>query len=217
MTSKPPRAAVWLVELFAPIESAEGVLGDLEEEFVGRLTRSGHRAARRWYWRHALRTAVHLVWGSVRAAPWSTTAQVLASLVVGSLLYGVMNGWIVRLVSNLNIYDYDTSVWSWRAAALVRFVAVPVALGWLIAALARGREMIVTTLVVSVLVGMLLMTLTVNARLLFLGPGQRLGLYWALMQVFEVFLVQTIFPLSVLIGGMMRRLQQMRGSARVAA
>ena len=68
MTSKPPRAAVWLVELFAPIESAEGVLGDLEEEFAGRLTRSGDRPARRWYWRQALRTTVHLVWGAVRAS-----------------------------------------------------------------------------------------------------------------------------------------------------
>ena len=67
MTSKPPRAAVWLVELFAPIESAEGVLGDLEEEFAGRLTRSGDRPARRWYWRQALRTTVHLVLGAVRA------------------------------------------------------------------------------------------------------------------------------------------------------
>ena len=64
MTSKPPRAAVWLVELFAPIESAEGVLGDLEEEFAGRLTRSGDRPARRWYWRQALRTTVHLVLGA---------------------------------------------------------------------------------------------------------------------------------------------------------
>jgi hypothetical protein len=69
MTSKAPHAAVWLVELFAPMENAEGVLGDLEEEFAGRLTRSGHRAARRWYWRQALRTTIHLFWGSIRTAP----------------------------------------------------------------------------------------------------------------------------------------------------
>lgn len=217
MNSKPPRAAVWLVELFAPIESSEGVLGDLEEEFAGRLTRSGHRPARRWYWRHALRTAVHLVWGTVRAAPWSTTAQVLASLVVGLLLYGLMNVWVARLVSNLPIYEYHTSVWSWRAAALVRFVALPLALGWSIAALARGREMVITTLVVGVLVGMLLLTLTFNARLLLLGPGQRLGLFWTLMYIFDVLLEQTILPLGVLMGGMIRRLQQLRGSASVAA
>jgi hypothetical protein len=216
MSPKPPRPAAWLVDLFAPGESAEGVLGDLQEEFTGRLTRSGHRAARHWYWRQAVRTTVHLLWGSVRTRPWSTTAQVLASLVVGLLLYGMVNIWVGRLVSNLPIYDYDTSVWSWRAAAIIRFVAMPVALGWSIAALARGREMIITTLVVGVLVGMLLLTLTVNARLLVLGPGQRLGLYWALMYVFEVFLVQTIFPLGVMMGGMIRRLQELRKSARLA-
>jgi hypothetical protein len=217
MNPKPPRAAAGLVELFAPIESAESVLGDLEEEFAGRLTRSGRQAARRWYWRQATRTTVHLLLGSIRTRPWSTTALVLASFVMASLLYGMMSVWIGRLVSNLPIFDYDTSVWSWRAATLVRFVGLPLALGWSIAALARGREMIITTLVVGVLVGMLLLTLTVNARLLVLGPGQRLGLYWALMHVFEVFLVQSIFPLCVLFGGMMRRFQQLRGSARVAA
>jgi hypothetical protein len=128
------------------------VLGDLEEEFVGRVVRASRRPplVLDWYWRQALRTAVHLGWGTVRAAPWSTTVLVLTSLVVASLLYRVMNGWIVRLVSNLPIYDYDTAVWSWRAAALARFVAVPLAIGWSIAALACGREMIITTLVVGV-------------------------------------------------------------------
>jgi len=86
MTSKPPRLAVSLVELFAPIDSAEGVLGDLEEEFVGQLARSGLRAARHWYWRQALRTTLHLLWGAVRVAPWLTTALVLASFIGGPRL-----------------------------------------------------------------------------------------------------------------------------------
>ena len=217
MNPKPPRTAAGLVELFAPIESAEGVLGDLEEEFAGRLTRSGHRAARCWYWRQAIRTTIHLLWGSIRTAPWSTTAQALASLVLGLLLYGKMNGLVARLVSNLPIYDYDTSVWSWRVAAFVSFVALPLMLGWSIATFARGREMVITTLVVGVMVGMLLLTLAINARLLLLGHGLRSGLYWTLMYVFEFFLVQAIFPLVVLTGGMIRRLQQLRRSARAAA
>ena len=77
--------------------------------------------------------------------------------------------------------------------------------------------MIITTLVVGVLVGMVLLALTVNARLLLFGFGQqRLGLYWRLMYVFEFFLVQTIFPLGVMMGGLIRRLQQLRTSARLA-
>jgi hypothetical protein len=131
------------------------VLGDLEEEFLTRLGRSGHRTARGWYWHQALRTCAHLAWETVRAEPLSTTAQVLASLVVGSLLFREMNGWVVRFVSNLSIYDYETSLWSWR-----------------------------------------------------------IGLYLALMHVLEVFLPATVFTWSLLVGGMMRRLQVTRGSVR---
>ena len=35
-----------------------------------------------------------LAWETVRAEPLSTTAQVLASLAVGSLLFREMNGWV---------------------------------------------------------------------------------------------------------------------------
>lgn len=216
MTPKPPRTAVWLIEFFVPPATAEPAVGDLEEEFVSRVTRSGHRAARRWYRRQALRTTVHLVWGAVRAEPWSTTALVLGSFVAAPLLSGVANVWVARLVSNLPIYDYETSVWSWRVAALVRFVAVPLALGWSIAVVARGREMIITTLVAGALLGMLVLPLALNVRLLLLGPGQRVGLYWVLNYMFEAFLLLLIFPLGILIGGMLRRLQQMRGPARIA-
>jgi hypothetical protein len=33
-TVRPPRAAAWLVELFASTHEADGVLGDLAEEFI---------------------------------------------------------------------------------------------------------------------------------------------------------------------------------------
>lgn len=216
MTSEPPRAAVWLVELFAPIESAEGVLGDLEEEFAGRLTRSGHRASRRWYWRHALRTTVHLVWGAGRAAPWSTTAQVLASFVVASLLYGVMSVWIARLVSSLPIYDYNASVWSWRAAAVVRFVVVPLALGWSIAFVARGREMVITTLVASLLVAILFWNLTIIAHNLVSRFGLTFTLVHTPRVVLEILQKGTTYPLGLVIGGMLCRLQRVR-AGRIAA
>jgi hypothetical protein len=215
MMPKPPRAAAWLIELFAPIESADSVLGDLEEEFAGRFEQSGRGGSYRWYWRQAVLTSIHLSWGSFRSAPWSTGARALASLVVGLLLYVTLNRLVAGLVSSLPIYEYETSVWSWRAAALVRFVALPIAIGWSIAAVARGREMIVTMLVVAALLGMLLLALAVNGRF-FVLVGQRLGLFWALIQVLELFVVGALFPLSVLVGGSLRRMQQMRtGSVRL--
>ena len=214
MNQKPPRVAAWLIELFAPMECAEGVLGDLEEEFAGRLQQSGCRAARRWYRHQAVRTTVHLSWGSIRSAPWSTPAQVLASFVVGLLLYGVVSIWVARLVSNLPIYDYDISVWSWRVAAFIRLVLLPVALGWSIAAFARDREMVMTTLVVGLVVGMsLLGVVAADVRLHVSGPGPRMGPFRLLTHVLEIVLTQLVLPLGIVAGGMVRRLQQLRRSA----
>jgi hypothetical protein len=196
------------------MECAEGVLGDLEEEFSGRLVRSGHPASRRWYWRQAIRTTVHLVWGSVRTAPWSTTALVLASFVVSQLLYGVMVIWVQRLVGNLPIYDYDTAIWSWRVAALVKFVCA-LSVGWSVAVIARGREMVTTTLVAGLLSAILLFAVAISAYNLFsrFGPTATPAL---IRMVFETLRFGTGLPLGLVIGGMLRRMQRMR-TARIAA
>jgi hypothetical protein len=149
----------------------------------------------------------------VRAAPWSTTAVVLASFVVASLFYGVMSGWVGRLVSGLPIYDYNTSVWSWRAAAIVRFVAVPLALGWAMAVVARGREMVITTLVAGLVGVFLIWNLAVTVHDL----AFRIGLPFALVLARLFQIVQLgAFPLGLVIGGMLRRMQRMR-AARIAA
>jgi len=209
MTSKPPRLAVSLVELFAPIDSAEGVLGDLEEEFVGQLARSGLRAARHWYWRQALRTTLHLLWGAVRVAPWLTTALVLASFIGASLLYGVLNRGVIRLVGQIPINDYNTAVWSWRAAALVRLVAVPLALGWSIAVVARGREMVITTLVAGLLVAILFWNLAVVAHYL---VSRGLPARVVYDRFFQILQLGMTFPLGLVIGGMLRRRRQIHAS-----
>ena len=193
------------------MECAEGVLGDLEEEFGGRLVQSGHPAARRWYWRQAVRTNVHLFWGSVRTAPWSTTGLALASFIVAQLLYGVMSVLVGRLVSNLPIHDYDASVWSWRAAALVRFVAIPLALGWSMAVIVRGREMVVAVLVVSVLAVPIVWSVTISVAR-YWSLAHELPGFWLMFK----FAQMGTFPLGLLAGGMLRRIQQMRAARRAA-
>jgi putative ABC transport system permease protein len=55
----PPRLALRLLELLLAPSVREFALGDLEEEFGTRvLPRRGPRAARRWFWRQALRCLV---------------------------------------------------------------------------------------------------------------------------------------------------------------
>lgn len=54
----PPRIAVWLAGCRLPPEEHEYALGDLEEEFAERADRNGAVAARRWYWRQAIRVCL---------------------------------------------------------------------------------------------------------------------------------------------------------------
>jgi putative ABC transport system permease protein len=52
---RPPRAAAWLAGWRLTREEREFALGDLEEEFADIAAVTGVRAARRWYWRQAVR------------------------------------------------------------------------------------------------------------------------------------------------------------------
>jgi len=209
MSPKSPRAAARLVELFVPLPSAEAVLGDLEEEFAGRLSRSRHGAARRWYWRQALRTTAHLVWGSARAAPWSTAALVLGSLVLATVADRAVNGAASLLLANINAYDYVGALWFWRAVDVIRFVVVPVALGWSCATIARDREMVITALIAGVLIAVLAWNVGVLIQHL-VPPGPLLGSPGGRRFLYEIVQMGTTFPLSLVAGGMMRRIQQLR-------
>jgi hypothetical protein len=52
----PPRLAVWLAGFRCAADEREYLLGDLEEEFIDRASDGGLRAAKRWYWRQAIRS-----------------------------------------------------------------------------------------------------------------------------------------------------------------
>ena len=66
---QPPRLAVWLVNLFTVPDNAEAIMGDLLEEFSQIAHQAGVVFARRWYWRQALKTIVHLIFTAYRTAP----------------------------------------------------------------------------------------------------------------------------------------------------
>ena len=68
--SSPPALAVWLIGHLVPEVDRESLLGDLEESFRARVAGSGGwRAARRWYWRQALRAILALRGGRRIADP----------------------------------------------------------------------------------------------------------------------------------------------------
>ncbi|HKW64115.1 MAG TPA: permease prefix domain 2-containing transporter [Candidatus Acidoferrum sp.] len=167
---RPPRLAAWFVDLFAPVERAESILGDLHEEFSDLAGKSGVVPARRWYWGQSVRTIVHLFGGAFRNAPGSLGAIVL----VGFLMHwfsGPFPEWVAgailhaqRPFSNLHYAFY---VWLINYGALVGCVVTSLFIGCVAAVLAKGREVVATlTLIVvrSVPFVWLLVVFEHNAR-----------------------------------------------------
>jgi hypothetical protein len=115
------------------------------------------------------------------------------------------------VLTNVNAYDYVSAVWFWRTDDAIRYVAVPVALGWSIAATARGREMAIVTLVAAALIAGFVWNVTLIAQ-----RGIFLGVVWRTPLVYHAVQMGTTFPLCILAGGMIGRVQQMR-AARIAA
>ena len=79
----PPRAAERILEaLGASSEFADGLLGDLAEEFAERAAYDGTAAARAWYWAEAWRSGPHILrnWARGLGLPgWRRLAGVMAS------------------------------------------------------------------------------------------------------------------------------------------
>ena len=86
-STQPPRLAVWLVNLFTVPDNAEAIMGDLLEEFSQIADQAGVVFARRWYWRQALKTIVHLIYTAYRTAPWWTSAGVAGGFLTRLLLW----------------------------------------------------------------------------------------------------------------------------------
>jgi hypothetical protein len=155
---RPPRIAIWLVNLFTPTsEEAESILGDLQEEFLLLASKSGIPLARRWYWRQTVKTTASLFGAGCRDAP-----LIAAAAVGGFLLLRFVTGVPDKLLSAvtdryLAFWSTHFEAYSWmlNGMGIAHLTAVTFA-GCVVALVAKGREMVATitlALVISALLG----------------------------------------------------------------
>ncbi len=152
---RPPRLAVWLIELFVPDEQAPSVLGDLLEEFSDVAAKSSIADARRWYWRQALPTILHLLRSGFRAAPWFMAGVVAGGIVLVELGRLFAN-WFVNegfLFSALYVFPYSHPHSRFEIFLVVFLsnswiqlyrLTVSMLIGCIVALLSKGKEMSAT-------------------------------------------------------------------------
>ena len=92
-TPRPPRLAESLLASLLPQEDRGPIMGDVAEEFAARVRADGVRAARRWYWQHAVQSslpAANRRWRHWQGSGRSQRGQIMAKL--GSLWLDVKLG-----------------------------------------------------------------------------------------------------------------------------
>jgi hypothetical protein len=143
---QPPRLAMWLLTLFALDDAAEHILGDLLEEFTRLASKSGVPVARSWYWRQTLKTMLQLALLGFRTAPGLTTAAVAGGFFLRKLVARWVEPPIFAVLERYHVYEHHFSTYMFFASTgidighLITFLLI----GFMVALVARGREMVAT-------------------------------------------------------------------------
>jgi len=149
---RPPHVAAWLVDLFAPADHAESLLGDLSEEFSDLALKSGPSFARRWYWRQSVKTVTHLVGTAFRVSPWTTIGPVVAGYVLLGFGFSLPERAIVMVLhlrhQHVNPYYTSSQIEAYlfwlNNGILVGRLLMSLSIGSIVAVAAKGREIIAT-------------------------------------------------------------------------
>jgi hypothetical protein len=193
---QPPRVPAWLVGLFISSEQTESLLGDLLEEFSELVSKSGIASACHWYWRQSAKTIVNMLGTGLRVAPW----LIASSMVVGYLSLGVAY-WsseraVVAILYRYQVYAHVDAHTFWLLyAILIERLLEPFFLGCILAAVAKGREMLIT-LPLSIYIAA-----TSGAGLLHSRP------YWSVpnFQIMPLLVTTLLTPLALIVGGVIVR------------
>jgi hypothetical protein len=194
---QPPRLAVWLVNLFTLPDTAEAIMGDLLEEFSQIAHQAGVVFARRWYWRQALKTIVHLIYTAYRSAPWSTSAGVAGGFLTRRLLGRLVEPTIFAVLDRYQIPEHHFNLYVFFASTGIDIghLLVFLFVGYIAAIGAKEREMAAATTLSLIFAAM-----TAAAVVTWVVQGH----YWALWRLTWNF--ADMF--AILIGGAIVRTQR---------
>jgi hypothetical protein len=140
---QPPVIAIWLIDLLISEAQKESVKGDLLEEFSDLATRCGESSARSWYWRHSTKTIARLMFRT----PWVVALALLSGMCV---LWNFIDFFGYKF-SYLTPDDLQVRIISKLMWLVFGFSMVGISsAGWVLAMIARGKELIATILLALV-------------------------------------------------------------------
>lgn len=149
---RPPFIASWLIGLFTSDWHADAISGDLLEEFSGLASKSGLAYARRWYWRHSMKTVLALMGTVLRTAPWLIASTVIGGFLLlwfgfslpEKLIVAVLEWRRHHVIPYYTQREMDAHVFWLNTGILIGYLLVSLLVGCIVAMVAKGREVIAT-------------------------------------------------------------------------
>jgi hypothetical protein len=171
---EPPRMANRFVNLFATVEEAGSLQGDMLEEFSQLASKSGLAFARSWYWRQTWKTIAHLIGTAFLMAPWLTAATVIGGFLLNRLVSGLPERAVFAALTRYQVFDHHFSAYVFFATdgIAIGHVIASMFIGCAVALVARDREMVATMTLALVYCAM-----TGAAVLMLLATGKTLALW----------------------------------------
>ncbi|KAA6463349.1 hypothetical protein DYQ86_08570 [Acidobacteria bacterium AB60] len=113
---QPPRAAAWILGLFADGEEREHILGDLSEEYFARQGQARRKSGRGWYWRQILGSLPHLIGVSLRTAPVTTILALAAGFAFRKMVAPRIEPALFALIDQTQVYEHHFSLYRFLAS-----------------------------------------------------------------------------------------------------
>jgi hypothetical protein len=173
----------------------ESIPGDLLEEFSQMASQEGSVCARQWYWRQTARTIAQLVGAGFRTAPLTITAVVIGAFLlrwfVSRLSSPAINGAIDAALERYRVYEHDPQAylfWLTSSMLIVRLI-LNTLIGFLVAVVAKGREMTAT-----MTLGLVGVVLAIHAHVVTVVETGDYGVLWTLPHTFA-------FSIAIVVAG----------------
>jgi hypothetical protein len=129
-----------LLKFFATEPDFDTVIGDLSEEFQQQLSAFGQMAARRWYWREALRNVTAFAKRELLRTP--VTVLIVTVFMFVALQIAISLGY--RLLFEVQWAWIPVRFWNWYQAGVVRFLfptSIAVGAGALASYFLKARDL----------------------------------------------------------------------------
>ena len=201
---QPPSLALRLINLFAPVEDSESIVGDLLEEFSHLASNAGVAFARRWFWRQTVKSITHLFGRGFLGAPWSTAAVVAGGFLLLKFVSGLPDMLLSVLTDRyLAFWSTHFQAYSWVLKGMLPAHLIAIMfVGKIVALVAKGREMVATMMLALVLSGL------IGVALGWVGMHRSLDVAWMLSSCAD--------PLVIVMGGAIIRTRRTAASLRSA-